>query len=212
MSETETEALRQTAQRLLPPGFGCAVLPISAIAPPLLPAERVEIARAVPKRAHEFALGRAVLRRAIAEAGHLLSPETPITVLPDRRPRLPAGIRASLSHSNGFCIAIAAPVGGAHPGVDIELTDQACAPTDLQQMVAPARGRGAEVPPLLIFSAKEAAFKAQYPLTQEMLDFSDAAMVLSGDRFRARLPGGRILSGRWAECSGHYLSISLCAG
>lgn len=212
MTPSEARALRDTARRLLPVGFGCAVLPISAPAPPLLRAEREAMARAVPKRVHEFALGRAALRQAIAEAGHNLSPDAPIAMRPDRRPDLPAGIRASLSHSDQFCIAIAAPIGGPHPGVDIEPMDEGRAPEALRQVVEPARSRGAELPPLLVFSAKEAMFKAQYPLTGQMLDFSDLAMVFAGPRCRARVKGGRMLSGRWAICGGHYLSISLCAG
>ena len=187
------QALRDLALRLMPPGFGCAVLSLAQDPDPLLPAEEVAMARAVAKRRREFALGRMALRRALAEAGHERPASVPIAQRPDRRPDLPQAQRASLSHSGAHCIAIAAPPGGPWVGVDIEPLDRA--PSEgLSEVVMPYRMANPD--PLLVFCGKEAMFKAQYPASGRMLDFSAVPAVVRGDRIRACL-GHRLIGGRW---------------
>ncbi|UXU76141.1 MULTISPECIES: 4'-phosphopantetheinyl transferase family protein [unclassified Paracoccus (in: a-proteobacteria)] len=206
---TAAEQLHDQALRLLPPGYGCAVLSLRDPVPKLLPAEAACVARAVEHRQREFALGRLALRRAIACAGHDLPGDIPIRMRPDRRPDLPATIRASLSHAGEYCIAVAAPVGGASPGVDIEPCDRAL-PPDLAQAMMPYRA-GADSSPILAFCAKEAMFKAQYPLTGQMLDFGAVPLVIARQRFRACL-GRRLIGGRWARAAGYWLAVSLWRG
>ncbi|SMO69048.1 4'-phosphopantetheinyl transferase family protein [Paracoccus laeviglucosivorans] len=205
---TEAEALRALARRLMPQGFGCAVLPLDQPAPPLLPAEAEAVARAVPKRRQEFAIGRAALRLAIAEAGHVLAESRAIPPRSDRQPDLPPGLRASLSHSGAHCVAVAAPAGGPSIGIDIEPCDRK-PPDGLAKVVAPYRM--SEDLPLLAFCVKEAMFKAQYPLTGRMLDFSAVPAVLRGERVRACM-GARLIGARWGIAGGYYLSISLWRG
>lgn len=206
---SEAEALRDLARRLLPAGYGCAVLPLMAEPAPLLPAEAEAMARAVPKRRHEFALGRMVLRAAIREAGHELPESRPIAMRPDRQPDLPAGIRASLSHGGDYCIAIAAPPRGPSLGIDLEPCDRN-PPEGLAGMVMPFR-MAEDLPPLLAFCAKEAMFKAQYPLTGRMLDFREVPVVIRGDRFRGCM-GERLIGGRWGRAAGCWLALSLWRG
>ncbi|KGJ03789.1 4-phosphopantetheinyl transferase [Paracoccus halophilus] len=202
--------MRDLALRLLPQGYGCAVQPLSAAATPLLPEESAAVARAVPKRQREFAVGRMVLRAAIREAGHALPADRPIAARPDRLPDLPRQIRASLSHGGDHCIAIAAPPGGASVGIDLEPISRAL-PEGLAEMVAPFRLTAVPDDPLLVFSIKEALFKAQYPLTGRMLDFSDVPVAIRDHRFRACL-GNRLIGGLWGRAMGYYLSVSLCYG
>ncbi|ATQ54832.1 4'-phosphopantetheinyl transferase family protein [Paracoccus yeei] len=202
------QALRDLALRLMPPGFGCAVLSLAQDPDPLLPAEEVAMARAVAKRRREFALGRMALRRALAEAGHERPASAPIAQRPDRRPDLPQAQRASLSHSGAHCIAIAAPPGGPWVGVDIEPLDRA-PPEGLSEVVMPYRMANPD--PLLVFCGKEAMFKAQYPASGRMLDFSAVPAVVRGDRIRACL-GHRLIGGRWGVAAGYYLAISLWRG
>ncbi len=202
------EALRQSARRLLPLGYGCVVLPLTQVAAPLLPQEAAAIQRAIPRRQQEFAVGRMALRAAIREAGHDFPPSQPIAMRPDRAPDLPVSIRASLSHAGKYCIAIAAPPGGASPGVDLAH----CAdprPEGLAAAVMPFR-MGLD-DPLLAFCVKEALFKAQYPLTGRMLDFGDVPAVIGPARFRACL-GHRLIGGRWEKAVGYYLAVSLWTG
>lgn len=204
----EVEALRQLARRLMPAGFGCSVLHLAQTPLPLLPEERAAVARAVPKRVQEFALGRMALRGALAEAGHVLPPDRPIAMRPDRQPDLPHGMRASLSHSGAYCIAIAAPPGGPWVGVDVEPRSRSV-PEGLAQVVAPYRM--ATDQPLLAFCVKEAMFKAQYPLTGQMLDFSAVPAVIGAARVRACL-GHRLIGARWGVAADCYLAISLWRG
>ncbi len=204
-----TAALDALARRLLPAGYGCAVLPLAAEPAPLLPQEAEAIARAVPKRRREFALGRMALRAAIREAGHDLPAGQPIAVRPDRQPDLPPGLRASLSHSGDYCIAIAAPPGGASVGVDLEPCDRSV-PQGLAETVMPFRLQGAG-DALLAFCAKEAMFKAQYPLTGQMLDFRAVPAVVGPRRFRACM-GERLIGGRWGQAAGCWLALSLWRG
>lgn len=205
----QTAALRALAQRLIPPGFGCAVLPLDGVPAPLLPAEEAAVARAVPKRRREFAFGRMALRRAIREVGHHLPDDHPIAVRPDRQPDLPCTIRTSLSHSGGYCIAVASPCTDISIGVDLEPIDQRL-PERLAELVMPYRIHGA-ADPLLAFCIKEALFKAQYPVTARMLDFCDVPVVIGADRFRGCL-GNRLIGGRWGRAADYYLSISLWSG
>ena len=165
--------------------------------------------RAVPKRRREFALGRMALRAAIAEAGHDLPRDRPIAMHADRQPDLPQGLRASLSHSGEFCIAIAAPAGGPSLGVDLE-PDSRAVPEGLAEMMRPCRLPESE-PALLAFCVKEAMFKAQYPLTGRMLDFREVPAVVGASRFRACL-GDRLIGGRWGRAAGYFLAISLWRG
>ena len=201
------QALDALARRLLPVGYGCAVLPLTAEPEPLLPEEAEAITRAVPKRRREFALGRMALRAAIRRAGHDLPAVRPIPARPDRQPDLPPGIRASLSHGGDYCIAVAAPAGAPWPGVDIEPRDRP-PPEGLDEMLMPWRGAAA---PLLAFCAKEAMFKAQYPLTGRMLDFRDVPLVMGPERFRGCM-GDRLIGGRWGQAAGCWLAISLWNG
>ncbi|MFH5772766.1 4'-phosphopantetheinyl transferase [Paracoccus sp. NGMCC 1.201697] len=204
----QPQALEDLARSLMPPGYGCAVLPLTAVPQPLAPAEEQAVLRAVPKRRREFALGRMVLRQAIAQAGHVLSHQQPIAMRPDRRPDLPSGIRASLSHGGEYCVAIAAPPGGPWVGVDVE-TMHRTPPPGLAEVVAPFRSDCGD--PLLAFCVKEAMFKAQFPLTGRLLDFSEVPAVIRRGRVRACL-GDRLIGARWGRTAGHYLAVSLWLG
>ena len=201
-------ALRDLALRLMPPGYGCAALSLCRV-PPVLPAsEAAAVAHAVPKRQREFALGRQALRLAIRGAGHDLPEDRPIPPRADRAPDLPGYIRASLSHAGEFAIAIAAPAGGASVGIDIEpvqpLPDGVAAAIMPYRLPAPGMDT-------LAFCAKEAMFKAQFPLTGQMPEFGDVPLVVRGARFRACL-GHRLIGGRWGQAAGYWLAISLWRG
>ncbi len=207
------EALETLARRLLPPGIAVAVLPISAAPAPLLPTEAACVAKAIPRRQHEFALGRTVLRLAIARAGIDLPITQPITARADRAPDLPRDFGASLSHSRDYCIALASRNPNLAPGVDVESLTRT-APEGLPRVVQPYRS-GARVDAydgLLPFSAKEAIYKSQRPHTGKMLGFGDAAMVILPGRFRARFGCGYWLCGGWGLAAGHLLTLSWRSG
>jgi 4'-phosphopantetheinyl transferase EntD len=178
---------------LFSPGAVAAELRIPGDIELLLPAEARHLGRAVPKRAREFAAGRLCARRALAEFGIV---DFAIEVAADRQPVWPASIAGSITHTAGFCAAVVAERGlFSGLGLDcevvgdvkVEIWSRVCVPAETAWLRAlPASQRQAAV--TLLFSAKEAFYKCQYPITQERLDFLDvrveAAWGASEGQFR----------------------------
>lgn len=207
MSLAAASQLQALADKLAPVGMCCAALPISGQAPALLPDEAACVANAIPRRRHEFAVGRAAIRLALTRAGYDFPADQPIRVRADRRPDLPDDMRVSLSHSSTLCLAVATTDPRLCPGVDIERID-AVQPDDLGKTVSPWRAGSGQSAALLAFSAKEAMFKSQFSESGTMLDFSQAALLIRGDRLRLRFACGAFLSGRWGIRAGHILTLS----
>jgi 4'-phosphopantetheinyl transferase EntD len=144
----------------------------------LHPEEAAHVERAAPKRIQEFAAGRLCARRAMNEFGIT---GFALRVADDRRPIWPDGIVGSISHTSGLCAAaVAESRHYVSLGLDCEVLGAVSAdvlPTvclDLERdwiRSLPAADQG--VAATLIFSAKEAFYKCQYPVTREWLDFHD---------------------------------------
>lgn len=137
--------------------------------------EAAVVAHAVPKRRREFAAGRACARSAMARLG---LPEFP--VVPDSRrvPIWPPGVVGSITHCGGFCAAVAARSAQVLAiGIDVELdvplpdgvVETTCSPRELRDLPQTGGMNWAT----LLFSAKEAVYKAWYPLTRRRLGFRD---------------------------------------
>lgn len=167
----------------LPDGLGWAVSgPVDDLWT-LFPEERAAVARAMPSRRAEFAGGRLVARRAMAALG---LPPRAVPAGADRAPRWPEGVVGSITHHGGLCLAI---VGRSEAwraiGIDLErdaelspeITAQVATEAELSALAPLPRGRAAA----RVFSAKEAAYKAQYPLTRCLIGF---------DAMTAHLPDG----------------------
>lgn len=189
--------------------------------PPLFPEEEAWITRAIPKRRREFAAGRWCARQALARLG---LPDVPLPPAPDRLPRWPAGVVGSIAHSDTICIAAVAwrervqALGvDAEPWqpLDAELWPLIGTPTELRWLMRqPPRLRGYLMRAL--FSAKEATYKCQYPLTGAPLDFPDleVALDLPGGRFTvtfrrspgASFPTGASLYGALLLHAGHIVT------
>jgi 4'-phosphopantetheinyl transferase EntD len=171
--------LSTTLGRLFPPGAVAAQLRRPGEPAMLLPAEAAHLGRAVPKRAQEYAAGRLCARRALAELGIV---DFPIKVADDRQPIWPDGMVGSITHTAGFCAAVVAErtrvgalgldsevVGSVNP----EIWSTICVPGETAWLESlPPLQQAAAV--TLIFSAKEAFYKCQYPLVREPLNFHDA--------------------------------------
>jgi 4'-phosphopantetheinyl transferase EntD len=172
------------------------------------PEEIAALPRAVPRRRAEFAAGRAAARMALAGLG---LPPVALPPLPDRLPRWPPGIRGSIAHCATVAVACATRAA-LSPGIDIE--PDAPLPPDLAEAVAAPRELAGDLPAhaaRIVFAAKEAVFKAQFPLTRTWLDFADLVVTLGRDgRFVARLDraahgGGacpEAVAGRWIAAGG----------
>lgn len=209
--------LARVIESLFPDGVGTAAITIGA-APDPMPDEQPAIARAVPHRRIEFAAGRAAARAAMRQAG--LAPAS-IPMAADRSPRWPGGVAGSITHSEDMALAVAAPltVAGAL-GLDAE-PDMAL-PDDLLAEIcddAECRWISGQTEPLrwarLIFVAKEAAFKCQYPASGALFGF-DAMRVevdpdgagLTARLLRAVPPfaKGHRFAGRYARSAGLVLA------
>ena len=169
------------------PGAGVAVVPVAEADIATLPlAEQRAVSGAVFARQREFAAGRIAAAKAQADLG--LLPQ-PIPMGPDRAPIWPAGLHGSISHAAGLAAAVVTDQGPV--GLDIE----ECQPLDPE--LWPTILTGAEMNPakatenkgffaLQVFVAKEAAYKAQYPLSRALFDFHSLHTQWSGNRFSAR--------------------------
>jgi len=170
--------LSGTFASLFPLGVAAAELRTPGDASLLLPAEAQSMCNAVPKRIQEFAAGRLCARRALAEFGVA---DFPIRVARDRQPVWPGFLVGSITHTAGICAAVVAERARLIAlGVDTEVvgavkadlwpTICVSAETAWLDTLDPVQ-RAAAV--TLIFSAKEAFYKCQYPLVGEWLNFHD---------------------------------------
>jgi 4'-phosphopantetheinyl transferase EntD len=154
----------------------------------LLQEEQQFVARAVPKRVHEFAAGRACARAALAQLG-INGVALPMGA--DRAPSWPTGITGSITHTDGFCAAVVATTATIRAlGLDAEPADSVrshlwpriCRPEELATFQS-AEALEAVRAATLIFSAKEAFYKCQHVLTGEWLGFSDLHITVEPDGF-----------------------------
>jgi len=163
---------------LFPCGVVAAELRGSADPELLLEAELVYLGRAVPKRIQEFTAGRLCARLALSEFGVR---DFPIRAAVDRQPIWPENFVGSISHTGGMCAAVVAErrrfIG---LGVDVEIVGDVteeiwpsiCLPAEAARVNSlPHVERAAAI--ALIFSAKEAFYKAQFPVVREWLNFQD---------------------------------------
>ena len=189
-------ALLDALRRILGPGFGVGACDPRTASDPLWDAERPAMARAVPKRVLEFAAGRTAARAAMTDIG--LKPAA-IPMGADRAPIWPDGMIGSIAHCNSVAIAALAPAGTAGSiGIDIEentplprdLWDTICTPRELGWLATQPDDQHATLAKH-IFTAKEAIYKAQYPLTGQMIGFEDVDITLTETGFTARLADRR---------------------
>lgn len=172
-------------RRLFPDGVAAAEMRETADPGLLYPEEAVSVERAVAKRIGEFAAGRACARLALAEIGiH----DFAIRTAKDRQPLWPTGVIGSITHTTGFYAAVAARVGDLIAiGLDCEVVGKITSdiwesisrPEEMQwiqSLPPPQQAAGVA----LIFAAKEAFYKCQYPLTAEWLDFHDIRVQALG--------------------------------
>lgn len=180
----------------------------------LFPAEEAVIANAVDKRRMEFATARACARAALAKLG---VPAVPIVPGLRGAPQWPPGVVGSITHCAGYrASAVARDRDVITIGLDAEPHDEL--PAGVLGAVA-CRGEQARLTALgatrpdvcwdrMLFCAKEAVYKAWFPLTRRWLNFEDAWVDIDpgNQTFTARLlvdgpvVNGAVLTGfrgRW---------------
>src|SRR5687768_2743899 len=175
--------------------------------------EAAAVAGAVAERRREFGTVRYCARRAMR---HLGVPAVPILPDADRAPRWPVGVVGSMTHCEGYRAAVVARSGEVC-GVGIDAEPHAALPTATLDLVLRDEERARLLTladahrgvhwDRIVFCAKEAVYKAWFPLTRRWLDFPDVSVTLHLDgTFRAhlRVPGPRTagvgldgFGGRW---------------
>lgn len=169
------------------------------------------MARAVPQRRREFVVARACARQALRR---LDSPAGAIPKGPAGEPQWPAGVVGSITHCSGFAAAAVARRAQLRTlGIDAE--PHAPLPDGVLALAASA----AEIDHLdalvaadprvhwgrLLFCAKEALYKAWYPVQQRWLGFEEADVRLSPDgSFHSRLLLPPAAAGPFARCHGRW--------
>jgi|GEM_PF-2746953 len=151
---------------------------------PLWPEELPAVAKACPERRAEFRAARAAARRAIANLG---CRPVALPVGACGSPRWPKHLVGSLTHSAQCAMAsVAFASEVASLGIDVEpadplpedIADHVLQPLEQQQNTVIAD----QLPELwrtIAFSAKEAFYKAYFPLTEEFVDFPDVHICLT---------------------------------
>lgn len=173
--------LAAVASKHLGPEFGVGVADPSAPSPPLLPAERAATAGMIDKRRREFAAGRAAARQAMVAIGY---PPAAVPMQSDRAPLWPKGLVGSITHSSQAALAVVASTKTVR-AVGIDLEEATPLTQDLWDIVLTSSEQ-ASIPDgataKRIFSAKEAVYKAQFPITGRPLEFTDLTIRFEGSR------------------------------
>lgn len=175
----------------------------------LLRPEEQAVARAVDRRIDQFTAGRVCARHALARLG--VDAGTPVLQGEDRAPIWPDGFVGSITHTDSWCAAAVARASEVRAvGIDLEpatplkesVVNRICTPAERQWLAdASEAGLLAKV----IFSAKEAVYKCQYPLTREFLGFHGVAVRLGDGLFTAVFQQDVADFRRGDSISGRYL-------
>jgi 4'-phosphopantetheinyl transferase EntD len=203
----------------LVPGSACAEMFSDAPETTMFATEAAAVASAVAERRREFATVRYCARMALRQIG---APAAPILPDADRAPRWPVGVVGSMTHCPGYrAAAVARSVELRGLGIDAE--PHAAVPDEALDLVLRDEERARllavrEADPGLhwdriLFCAKEAVYKAWFPLTRRWLDFADVSVTVRPDgTFRADVEA-HDLSGRWTVGRGLVVAAtSLEAG
>jgi len=134
------------------------------------------------KRRNEFMLGRSASFSALKQVGFSSPP--PVLRGNMNEPLWPRGFIGSISHSTDIALCAVCPDSEASGiGIDIEELDGeiedgmfelVCNPSELKWVRESRRGESMRF--RMIFSAKEAAYKAFFPLVHNFMDFRDVEL------------------------------------
>jgi 4'-phosphopantetheinyl transferase EntD len=171
-------------EEVLPAGVVCAEAFTDVDDAELFDEERAVIAKAVAKRRGEFVTVRYCARKALAELGVLPAP-----LVPGERgaPQWPARIVGSMTHcANYRAAAVARATTVCSIGIDAEphqplpdgVLDAIALPDERIRLAELAATDDAIRWDRLLFCAKEAVYKAWFPLTRTGLDFEQADITI----------------------------------
>jgi len=178
----------------------------------LFPEESAVLGNAVDKRRREFGTARRCAHEALAELGF---PGVPVPSGARREPRWPAGVVGSITHCAGYRAAVVArSVDLTTVGIDAEpheplpagVLNSITVPDELTWL-ATRRDTHPQVHwDRLLFCAKEAVYKAWYPLAERWLGFEQAYVEATPGS------GGAATSGSGAATDGDFTARLLVPG
>jgi 4'-phosphopantetheinyl transferase EntD len=162
----------------------------------LLPEEQASIATRLPERRRASGAARIVARELLNRLGHA---RCPIPKGAGGAPIWPAGMTGSLAHDDQYAVAAIGRLGDVGAiGIDIEPATPL--PHDMIELVATPKELadigGDMLRCKLLFAAKEAVYKAQFPRDREFLEFQDIEVDLM--RGQAATRSGRTVAIRYA--------------
>jgi 4'-phosphopantetheinyl transferase EntD len=198
--------MASVVQSMLGSDVAVSVAVPASVTEQLFPEERRYISRAVGKRQAEFGTARLCARQALAQLGL-----APCALVPysDRSPRWPEGIVGTISHTTECCaVAVASVRHFTGLGLDVELDTalerglESTICTDqernwLNRFSDAERGRLGK----LLFCAKEAFYKCQYPTTKTLIGFQDVEFKLDLDAGAFVVIKLKKVSGEWGFVS-----------
>ena len=183
----------------------------------LMPEELDCVRNAGSSRRAQFGTGRLCARQAL---GRLGLADAPLTMAPGGLPRWPHGVVGSITHTASYCAVVVMP-SPPWRSVGLDAEELRRLEPGVVELITTDGERQwlADLPPgahddnaLLLFSAKEAYFKLQYPLTGRFLDFPEVqihADPLAGTFqaiARVEMPSSLAnVSGRFAMAEGKVL-------
>jgi 4'-phosphopantetheinyl transferase EntD len=184
---THDQELGQSLRTLAPPGIIIDHRLISVgDEHALLPAEAIAFERSAVRVRRASGAARIVARGLLYQLGHEM---TALPKSPGGAPIWPKGIRGSLAHDSRVAVA-AVGTSDNLEGVGIDVEPAESLSTDLLDLVTTPRERARiESDPYrgrLFFVAKEAVYKAIYPLDYAFLDHHDVEVDLANQQATVR--------------------------
>jgi 4'-phosphopantetheinyl transferase EntD len=176
-------------KRLLGPSVETEEVDPHSLEDGLLKAEQELVEGAAQTRIEQFTAGRVCSRIALGRLG--VAATTPIPRGEDRAPIWPPGFIGSISHTHTWCAAAVARTTDVRSiGIDLEpatplkesLWRRVCTPKERDWLhELPEPGLTGKI----VFSAKEAVYKCQYPITGKFLGFHAVELELGDGSFTA---------------------------
>jgi 4'-phosphopantetheinyl transferase EntD len=201
----------EVIERVVPDTIAVASTRRELIDVELFAEEALSVHRAVEKRRREFITGRGLARIALRRLG---IPPVSIPTGERGEPLWPHDVVGSITHCRGYCAcAVAKATDVLAVGVDAEV--HAPLPEGVLERVAFGReltivadGDTGVCLDTLLFSAKEAVYKAWFALAHRWLEFEDVELTIdrSAGAFLARLlvPGPVVDGVRLTEFRGRW--------